>query len=292
MHTAKEKLFHSLLVLLALTAIGLLWFLLIFMIHESLPALQEIGLKELLFGSDWRPVLFKDTPSYGLRNMLLSTIYVSALAVLITLIIGVGCSIWLSCAISDRLRHYLLPCIDLLAGIPSVVYGFVGLYFVVRTIERLGRAAGESILAGGIVLSIMILPYMISSCCHTMVDLRHRYEAPSCALGVDHWYLAAALILPASRRGILISTALATGRAMGETMAVMMVIGNAITVPTMLGKGETIASLIALEMGMAERGSLHFSALYAAGLILLIILLAINFLFSMLQKKLRKEGHL
>ena len=292
MHAKTDRLVHHTVVVLSALTVGLLFFLLAFMIRESLPALRQIGLPALLLGSEWRPLAYAGAPSYGLRNMLLSTLYVSVLAVALALFLGVGCSLWLSCAVSDKVRRHLLPCIDLLAGIPSVVYGFVGLYLVVRTLEKLGRAAGESVLAAAIVLAVMLLPYMISSCCHTMVALRRRYAAPSAALGVDRWYLAASVILPASRRGILISTALSTGRAMGETMAVMMVLGNAITVPTLLGKGETIASLIALEMGMAERGSLHFSALYAAGLLLLVLLLAINLLFSLLQKKLRKEGQL
>lgn len=292
MSKRNDQLFHIFVVILTVLTVGLLLFLLGFMLHESLPALREVGLLPMLTGEEWRPLFYQDAPSYGLRNILLSTLYVSLLAVAITLVIGVGCSLWLSCAVSDRGRAYLLPCIDLLAGIPSVVYGFVGLYVVVRIIERCGRPAGESILAGAIVLSVMILPYMIASCCHTMVSVYHRFAASSAALGVDRWYMAGQLVLPAARRGILISTALSTGRAMGETMAVMMVLGNAITRPTLLGKGETISALIALEMGTAERGSIHFSALYAAGLILLVLLLAIQLLFSLLQRKLWKEERL
>ena len=168
----------------------------------------------------------------------------------------------------------------------------MGLYIVIRAIEACGRAAGESILAGGIVLSVMILPYMISACCETMVHVRERYGAASRAMGVSRWYMAGALVLPASCRGILISMALATGRAMGETMAVMMVLGNAIAAPTLLGKGETISALIALEMGMAEVGSIHFSALYAAGLVLMVLLFAINIGFELVKRKLSREGSL
>ncbi len=290
MPKTKDRLWHLMAAMLALLSVGLLLFLVAFLLYQSLPAIRAVGLRELLLGTQWRPVIYQDAPQYGLFHMLLSTVYVSALAVLFALVLGVGCALFLACAVGDRLRALLVPYIDLLAGIPSVVYGFVGLYVVVRTMERLGRAAGESILAGSIVLSVMILPYMISACLHTMVQLRHRFEGVSAALGVSRWYMAAELILPASGKGILVSTALAAGRAMGETMAVMMVMGNAVTRPTLLGKGETISSLIALEMGTAEVGSLHFSALYTAGLVLLLLLLAINIGFSLLRRKLNREG--
>jgi len=138
----------------------------------------------------------------------------------------------------------------------------------------------------------MILPYMISSCCETMVKIHDRYDLSSRSMGVSRWYMAGQLVLPASRRGILISMALATGRAMGETMAVMMVMGNAMAVPTLLGKGETIAALIALEMGIAEVGSTHFSALFFAGFSLMVLLFVINILFELLKRKLTKEGSL
>lgn len=277
---------------LCLLSVLILAFMVFFIVRESLPAIREVGLRDLLLGDQWRPIIYRDAPSYGLRNMILSTLYVSVLAVALALVLGVGCALFLACAATERQRALVMPCIDLLAGIPSVVYGFVGLYIVIRAIEACGRAAGESILAGGIVLSVMILPYMISACCETMVHVRERYGAASRAMGVSRWYMAGALVLPASCRGILISMALATGRAMGETMAVMMVLGNAIAAPSLLGKGETISALIALEMGMAEVGSIHFSALYTAGLVLMVLLFAINIGFELVKRKLNREGSL
>ena len=278
--------------LFSLITVLLLAFLIYFIFRESLPAIQEVGLNGLLLGDQWRPLIYSGEPSYGMRNMILSTLYVSALAVLFALVIGVGCALFLACCATKRQRTLIMPYIDLLASIPSVIYGFIGLYIVVKFFEKLGRATGESILAGGIVLSVMILPYMISSCCDTMVHLFSRYNAASRGLGVSRWYMASQLVLPAASRGILISMALATGRAMGETMAVMMVMGNAIGVPSLLGKGETISALIAMEMGIAEVGSTHYSALYTAGFVLMLLLFAINIVFEMLKKKLAKEGSL
>ena len=290
MRKIEDRMFGVLMSVFALITVLLLAFLIYFIFRESLTAIRDVGLKNLLLGDQWRPLIYKDAPSFGIRNMILSTLYVSALAVVFALVIGVGCALFLACAATDRQRTLVMPYIDLLASIPSVVYGFVGLYIVVKFFEKLGRATGESILAGSIVLSVMILPYMISSCCDTMVQLRTRYGAASSAMGVSRWYMAGQMILPASTRGILISMALATGRAMGETMAVMMVMGNSIAFPKLLGKGETISALIAMEMGIAEVGSTHYSALYAAGLVLMLLLFAINIIFAFLKKKLAREG--
>ena len=292
MRKLEDRLFHTVMGLFSLITVLLLAFLIYFIFRESLPAIQEVGLNGLLLGDQWRPLIYSGEPSYGMRNMILSTLYVSALAVLFALVIGVGCALFLACYATKRQRTLIMPYIDLLASIPSVIYGFIGLYIVVKFFEKLGRATGESILAGGIVLSVMILPYMISSCCDTMVHLYSRYNAASRGLGVSRWYMASQLVLPAASRGILISMALATGRAMGETMAVMMVMGNAIGVPSLLGKGETISALIAMEMGIAEVGSTHYSALYTAGFVLMLLLFAINIVFEMLKKKLAKEGSL
>ena len=290
MRKLEDRMFRGIMGFFCLLTVLLLAFLTFFIFRESLPAIREVGLETLLLGDDWRPLIYTGQPGYGMRNMILSTLYVSALAVLFALVIGVGTALFLACAATERQRTLVMPYIDLLASIPSVIYGFIGLYIVVKFFEKLGRATGESILSGGIVLSVMILPYMISSCCDTMVRLKHRFGDASAAMGVSRWYMAGQMILPASTRGILISMALATGRAMGETMAVMMVMGNSIAFPKLLGKGETISALIAMEMGIAEVGSTHYSALYTAGLVLMVLLFAINIVFELLKKRLTREG--
>lgn len=292
MRKAEDRVFQGILGLFTLATVLLLAFLIFFIFRESLPAIREAGLVNMLLGDSWRPIIYSDAPSFGFRNMILSTLYVSALAVLFALIVGVGCALFLACAANERQRTLVMPYIDLLASIPSVVYGFAGLYIVVKFFEKCGMATGESVLAGGIVLSVMILPYMISSCCDTMVRIRNRYEPASRSLGVSRWYMAGQMVLPASVRGILISMALATGRAMGETMAVMMVMGNSIGFPRLLGKGETISSLIAMEMGIAVVGSTHYSALYTAGFVLMVLLFAINLGFETLKRRLKKGGAL
>lgn len=292
MRKAEDRVFRGIMGFFCLCTLALLIFLIYFMFRESWPAIRDVGLRHLLLGDQWRPLIYSGEPQLGFRNMILSTLYVSVLAMLFALVIGVGCALFLACAATDRQRTLVMPYIDLLASIPSVVYGFVGLKIVIKFLEWCGRPAGESILAGGIVLSVMILPYMISSCCETMVRIRKHYGDSSAALGISRWYMAGQLVLPAATRGILISMALATGRAMGETMAVMMVMGNSIAVPKLLGKGETISALIAMEMGVAEVGSTHYSALYTAGLVLMMLLVAINIVFELLKRKLSREGSL
>lgn len=146
-------------------------------------------------------------------------------------------------------------------------------------------ATGETVLAGGILLSIMILPFMISLCEENMRETRERYEKISEAMGVSKWYMVSEMVLPLSTKTIIISIILSMGRAMGETMAVMMVIGNAPIFPKLLGKAQTISSLIALEMGMTEVGSLHYSALFASGFILMMMIFCINILINYLKKR-------
>lgn len=292
MRTIGNFLFSNLIRLLTLLTVLSLAFVLIFIVQEALPAFSETSLTAFLFGQRWMPMDYGNGVSFGIGNFIAGTMAVSALAILIALLIGVGAAVFLSCAVSENARSLLYPLIDLLAGIPSVIYGFIGLCVLVKLFQRLGIAgSGHSVLTAAILLAVMLLPFLVSSCSETMLKIRRRYLPAASALGISYWHTVAHVVLPLSARNILLSVILATGRAMGETMAVMMVMGNANLFPTLLGKGETIASLIALEMGTAAAGSTHYHALYAAGLVLLVILLAINTGIALLRRRLlRQEG--
>ncbi len=292
MQTIGNFLFSNLIRLLTLLTVLSLAFVLIFIVQEALPAFSETSLTAFLFGQRWMPMDYGNGVSFGIGNFIAGTMAVSALAILIALLIGVGAAVFLSCAVSENARSLLYPLIDLLAGIPSVIYGFIGLCVLVKLFQRLGIAgSGHSVLTAAILLAVMLLPFLVSSCSETMLKIRRRYLPAASALGISYWHTVAHVVLPLSARNILLSVILATGRAMGETMAVMMVMGNANLFPTLLGKGETIASLIALEMGTAVAGSTHYHALYAAGLVLLVILLAINTGIALLRRRLlRQEG--
>lgn len=285
-----DYIFSLIIKFLTVVTVFILVFVIAFIVKESMPLFNDISVTSFVFGTRWEPISYGSEPSFGIFNIMVSAVYVSFIAMVIAMYFTIGISIFLSCVANEKMRNYLYPFIDLLAGIPSVIYGFIGLTVIVKFFENLGQTSGESILAGGILLSIMILPFMISSCSETMLKIKKDYIDASNSLGVSKWYMIIKIILPLSRKSILISMILAIARAMGETMAVMMVIGNAAIFPSLLGKGETIASLIALEMGAAEVGSSHYHALYAAGFVLMIILFLINILITIIKNKVIKQG--
>ena len=285
-----EKLFRLFIGLLALLAVVSLAFVIFFIVKEALPLFREVSVGEFLLGKRWMPIAYVGEPSFGIFNFIMATLYVSLLAMIIASAVGIGAALFLSCVAPRKARELLYPLIDLLAGIPSVIYGFIGLVVLVKLFMKMGVHTGSCVLAAAILLSVMLLPYIISSCSETILKAKERYLPASNAMGIDKWHAIASVILPASWGNILLSMILAIGRAMGETMAVMMVIGNANLFPTLLGKSETIAAVIALEMGTAEAGSLHYHGLYAAGLVLMVLLFIINAVIAALRSRLIKEA--
>ena len=286
MHKAVNKILGIVIRLLTIVTLLALAFVIYFIVHEALPLFQETSVGEFLFGQRWMPVDYTGETSFGIFNFIVATLYVSFVAMVLAILIGIGAAIYLSCVASEWARSLLYPFIDLLAGIPSVIYGFIGLVILVKAFIRAGHPSGTSVLTAGILLAVMILPFLVSSISDTMLKLSRRYLPVSQALGIDKWYTVAHVILPLSVCSILLSMILAIGRAMGETMAVMMVMGNANLFPSLLDKAESIASLIALEMGTAVAGSPHYHALYAAGLVLMLLLFIINFGIGRLRKRL------
>ena len=286
----RNRLFDNLIKLLTVLTLLALAFVILFIVRDALPVFDEVTLGDFLFKTRWMPIDFGNGSAFGIGNFILGTVFVSFVAMLIALFISIGAALFLSCAVGERARRLIYPVIDLLAGIPSVVYGFIGLSVLVKLFIKAGVHTGSCVLAAGILLAVMLLPYLVSSCSETMLKLNERYMGAAEAMGVDRWYAAATIILPAAWKNILLSMILAIGRAMGETMAVMMVMGNANLTPTLLGKGETIAALIALEMGTAVSGSTHYHALYAAGLVLMILLFAITVSINLIRRRLLSRG--
>jgi len=237
------------------------------------------------------PIDYGTGTSFGILNFIAATVMVSFLAMIIASVVGLGAAIYLSCAASEKTRMLLYPVIDLLAGIPSVIYGFIGIVVLLKLFLKAGVHTGSCVLAAAILLSVMLLPFLVSSCSETMLKMKERYLPAAYAMGVDYWYAVSTIVLPASVKNILFSMILAIGRAMGETMAVMMVMGNANLFPKLLGKSETIASVIALEMGTAVVNSEHYYALYASGLVLMVLVFLINSGIMLLRKQIiRKES--
>lgn len=283
MENLKENIFKWIIKILTFISLILLAFIVIFIFKESIVFFKEVPLFKFISGKTWNPLGSPDKLS--ILPIILGTVYVSLIGILIALPIGVGSAVVLSSYTDKKTKRVIRSVIDILAGIPSVVYGFVGLLVLVKFFEiRFNFASGESVLAGGILLSIMMLPFIISTCDETMEKVYRDYNGYSNALGVSKSYMIRKIILPESRKSILAAIVLALGRGMGETMAVMMVIGNAPIMPKLLKKCQTIPSLIALEMGMAEVGSLHYHALFASGFVLIIILFIINIILYFIKK--------
>lgn len=258
-----------------LTALGvvLLMFLMLFhIVSESLPAFSQTGFQMFQLDTQWRPV--SENPQYGLMPIIAGTLYVSGLAVCGALVFGIGCAVFLNFYIPRRIADVLLSFIQLVAGIPSVIFGFIGLTVLVKWFAgHFGMAAGQSVLAASIVLGIMLLPFVVSTCQESIQHARNTYELAALALGFSREMLIVRIILPAISKGIVASAMMAFGRGLGETMAVMMVIGNSPIYPKLLGRAQTLPALTALEMGSIEYGSMHLSVLYAANVVLLMILL-------------------
>lgn len=277
-------------VIYAFTAVAAmsLAFVIYFIVKEALPLFSEVSVTDFLFGQNWMPIDYTGVVSFGIFNFIAATIYVSFVAMILASFVGLGTAMFLSCVATEKMRRILYPFIDLLAGIPSVIYGFIGLNVLVKIFLKAGVHTGSCVLAAGILLAIMLLPFLVSSCSETMLKEKEKYAEAADAMGIDRWYMAATLVLPASMKNILFSMILAIGRAMGETMAVMMVIGNANLFPKLLGKSESIASVIALEMGTAVYGSAHYHALYAAGLTLMLLLFAINGIINLIRRRMNQ----
>ncbi|MEY8395236.1 phosphate ABC transporter permease subunit PstC [Lachnospiraceae bacterium 45-P1] len=282
-------LFSLFIYILTALAVLVLGFVIYFIVKEALPLFSEVSVGEFLLGTRWMPIAYTGSVSFGIFNFIAATVYVSFTAMVLAVGVGLGASVFLSCVATDRMRGILYPFVDLLAGIPSVIYGFIGLSVLVKIFLKAGVHTGSCVLAAGILLAVMLLPFLVASCSETMLKEREKYEAAADALGISRWYAVATIILPASFKNILLSMILAIGRAMGETMAVMMVMGNANLFPRLLGKSESIASVIALEMGTAVYGSTHYHALYGAGLVLMILLFLINIIINLVRSRMVRE---
>ena len=248
--------------------------------HETLQPGDFFG------GKEWYPTA---TPSaqYGLLPLLLGTIWVSLGAILLSLPFGIAVAVYLAEIATMRIRNILKPLIELLAGIPSVVYGFFGLVVIVPFIQQtLKLPVGETALAGSIVLAIMALPTIITVAEDAMRTVPRSTKEASLALGATHWQTIYRIIIPYSKSGITSAAVLGIGRAIGETMAVLMVTGNAAVIPhTLLEPVRTIPATIAAELGEAAVGSGHYQALFALGCILFLITMVISISIEFIGKK-------
>lgn len=247
----------------------------------GVPAIAKIGAFSFLFGSEWAPT--DDPASYGIFPMILGSLYVTAGAILIGVSIGVLTAVFMASFCPPRLHKILKPAIDILAGIPSVVYGFFGLIVLVPFVRLHLGGSGSSILTASVLLGIMILPTIIGVAESALRAVPSSYYEGALALGATHERSIFFVVLPAATSGVMAGVVLGIGRAIGETMAVILVAGNQARIPNgILNGARTLTSNIVLEMGYAA--DLHREALIGTGVVLFVFILIINLSFSYMKR--------
>lgn len=277
----KEKIMEYVFLLTAVISILAVALICVFLFANGIPAMQEIGFLNFLTGTEWRP----GNNIFGILPMILGSLYVTGGALIIGVPIGILMSIFMARFCPQKIYKFLKPIVDLLAGIPSIVYGFFGLVVLVPFIrENVEDCRGQSILTAAILLGIMILPTIIGAAEPAIRAVDGSFYEGALALGATHERSVFSVIVPAANSGILAAVILGVGRALGETMAVMMVVGNQARVPDSIIQGvRTLTTNIVLEMGYAT--DLHREALIATGVVLFAFILVINLCFSALKHK-------
>lgn len=276
----KEKVMEIVFLICACVSILCVALICIFLFANGIPAIQEIGVFDFLLGKKWK----SGNDIYGIFPMILGSIYVTAIATFIGVTIGIFTAVYLAKFCPPKLYKILKPGVELLAGIPSVVYGFFGLCVIVPFVRDYIGGDGMSMLTASILLGIMILPTIINVSESAIRAVPDKYYQGSLALGATHERSVFRTVVPAAKSGIMAGIVLGIGRAVGETMAVIMVAGNQPRMPKGLLKGiRTLTTNIVMEMGYAT--DLHREALIATGVVLFVLILIINSIFSILKNR-------
>ena len=276
----KEDIMQAVFLAAACVSILAVALICIFLFGSGVPAIAKIGPIQFLFGTKWKP----GNNIYGIFPMILGSIYVTAGAILVGVPIGFLTAVFMAKFCPEGIYRFFKPMIDLLAGIPSVVYGFFGMVVIVPFVREVIGGKGSSILTASLLLGLMILPTIISVSEAAIRAVPESYYEGSLALGATHERSVFAAMLPAAKSGIMAGVILGVGRAIGETMAVIMVAGNQARIPDSILKGvRTLTANIVLEMGYAT--DLHREALIATGVVLFVFILIINLLFSIVKAR-------
>lgn len=280
MQGIKEKIMHGVFFAAALTSVLAIGLICVFLFANGVPAMAEIGVFDFLLGKTWKP----SNGIYGILPMILGSIYVTAGALVIGIPLGIFSAVYLACFCPKNVYRLLRPMVELLAGIPSVVYGFFGLVVLVPLVREIFKVKGLTMLTASVLLGVMILPTIITVSESAIRAVPSIYYEGALALGSAKERSVFFVVLPAAKSGIVASIVLGVGRAIGETMAVIMVAGNQARMPAGLLKGvRTLTANIVLEMGYAA--DLHRGALIATGVVLFVFILLINGLVSVLRRR-------
>jgi phosphate transport system permease protein len=257
----------------------------LFTVKEGMPAFREIGLTDFLFGTTWRPNVGK----FGILPMMVGSVLVTLHAMVLAVPLGVACAILLAEVAPAWLRRLLRPAVELLVGIPSVVYGLVGMLLIVPRIRQISDGSGFCVAAAAIVLMAMVLPTVVTISEDSIRAVPKAYKEAALAMGATHWQTIWHVLLPAARRGIAAGVILGMGRAIGETMAMILVIGNSARIPLWpFDSARTLTGNIAVEINYAT--GVHESALFATGVVLFVVIVVLNsFCVFVLRRGIRAE---
>ena len=278
---------HTLFFVCGFIAVAFVLLITVYLILSGLPAIREIGLVDFLFGKTWDSTN-KTDPQFGILPFILTSIYGTAGAILIGVPIGFMTAVFLAKVAPPKVAAVVRPAVDLLAGIPSLVYGLVGMVVLLPAIRNLfGLPAGDSLLAAIIVLAVMILPSIISVSETALKAVPREYEEASLALGATEIETYFRVSVPAAKSGIAASVVLGIGRAIGEAMAILMVAGNVANMPSLLKSVKFLTTAVASEMSYSS--GLQRQALFSIGLVLFLFILLINILLNLVLKR-EKEG--
>ena len=277
---------HTLFFVCGFIAVAFVLLITVYLILSGLPAIREIGLVDFLFGKTWDSTN-KTDPQFGILPFILTSIYGTAGAILIGVPIGFMTAVFLAKVAPPKVAAVVRPAVDLLAGIPSLVYGLVGMVVLLPAIRNLfGLPAGDSLLAAIIVLAVMILPSIISVSETALKAVPREYEEASLALGATEIETYFRVSVPAAKSGIAASVVLGIGRAIGEAMAILMVAGNVANMPSLLKSVKFLTTAVASEMSYAS--GLQRQALFSIALVLFLFIMLINVVLNSLLK--RKKG--
>lgn len=286
MNHFRESFMKYVFLLAAIATVGAVVLICVFLFSNGLPAMGEIGVFDFLLGKEWKPSNIP--PSFGIFPMILGSFMITGGAIIVGVPIGILTAVFLAHYCPSRPYRMLKSGVDLLAGIPSVVYGFFGLVVLVPLVREYLPGNGSSIFTAGLLLGIMILPTIMGVSEAAIRAVPGQYYEGALALGATKERAIFSTVLPAAKSGILAGVVLGIGRAIGETMAVIMVAGNQARMPDGIFQGiRTLTANIVLEMGYAA--DLHREALIATGVVLFIFILLINFGFQILKRRMDKQ---
>ena len=285
----KDKLIHGFFFLNGIISVIVLLGIFALLLAKTIPAFQEINIKDFLFGFEWNPTGYEES-KYGIVPMVVSTLMVTIGALVIAIPLGIGTAAYLSDVASPRVREIAKPIVELLAGIPSVVIGFLGIVLVGPWIAKIfGIYTGLNALNGSILLAVMALPTIISISEDALNSVPPSYEQASLALGSTKWQTVIRVKIPAAMSGIIAACMLGMGRAIGETMTVLMATGCAPAMPeNFLSPVRTMTSAIAIELGEVAYNTTHYYALFAVGFVLFIMTFVVNMVSDIVLHKYEK----